>query len=319
MREGINPEKSTGKLLQHASHRIILPVYIPSSGEYHAQSLDVLKLCLQSLMASIDSSVSKITVIDNDSRADVNEYLQALSHEKKIDRLVSQVENRGKVEPVIREAVSANEPFITISDADTFFYPGWIQATVDIFKNFERVSVVSPIPEPHLYLYCNYPCFLNNFFTLRLRKGRVVDESAMREFYQQINFDQKKPVEFERSLKRQFYLETNRIKAILGATHQVATYKKELFVGANTRVLEVFGKGVEKKYMDVLNLKNGSWRVATSRHYADHIGNIISKPYAITEDVSDKSFPVQSKKFGKPAVENKMLIRLSAAISKWWA
>ena len=54
MRKGFNPNKDKTLQAQTASHRVIVPIYIPNSEGYFTETFDVLKVCVTSLLATIN-------------------------------------------------------------------------------------------------------------------------------------------------------------------------------------------------------------------------------------------------------------------------
>ena len=297
MRVGVNPEKLSPKKLEHKPHRVIIPVYIPNlSDDYYENQLDVLKLCLDSLLATTDKAATNITVINNNSCSEVTMLLEDYFSKGKIEKLVRLSENRGKVEPVLSEAMASFEEYITISDADVFFRCGWLSETVKLFQVDNKVGVVSPLPVPHLYGYCNDACISDNMCRGRLKWGKVVDTETLKEYEKSVGVNL-----LHQYYDRQCYFEKNSQKAILGATHMVATYKNFFKQVPFKKVPYVFKNSLEKEFVDSLAQRYGLWRVSTMQAYAYHMGNTF-----INEEISflcDEKWILTGMK--RPSIQNK--------------
>ena len=74
---------------------------------------------------------------------------------------------------------------ITIADADVFYYSGWLENTVKVFNNFNKVGVLAPLPMPQLAYYVNNSLFFNKM--LKVKKGKVILEEDLQLFEKSIN------------------------------------------------------------------------------------------------------------------------------------
>jgi hypothetical protein len=300
MRVGVNPAKNIDNELKQYSHRIILTVFIPEESGYYVNSFEVLRLCLDSLFATIDLRYSRVTIIDNDSCESVRKYLIGFLNGGKIDRLTLNNDNRGKVEAVLSAILGSSEDFITISDSDIFFKAGWVDATVDIFNGYPKAGVVSPLPLPHLLLYYNVICFNYNFLLGKIRHGKILDEDEYDEFYLDIKFNERKPLDYNFYKDHQFYLMSNGIKSILGAGHAVATYNRKIFAGVTMpKVPVVFANKLEREYLDEVSERQGFWRLATASFYAYHMGNKPGHMLQVEQRTPNKNFADCKKQNGQ--------------------
>ena len=87
-----NPQKQERKIKGITNHRVIVVVNIPYEEGFYKDSFDVFKLCIDSLIATVNSNAS-ITVVNNGSNTKVADFLNQYSVEKKIDTLSSQIES----------------------------------------------------------------------------------------------------------------------------------------------------------------------------------------------------------------------------------
>jgi len=285
MRIGINPEKLEPKKLIHKSHRVIIPVYIPNlEDDYFKNALEVLKICLDSLLATISLEQTNITIINNASCQEVDRLLTKYFEEGKLDKYIKLKENRGKVEPVLSEAMSSFEEYITISDADVLFRNGWLFYTMQLFDTFPKVGVVAPLPCPHLYSYCNSSCIVDNFLSRKIKYGTVVKKNTLKEFERSIGSSL-----MQSYYDTQYYIQKHNVKALLGAGHFIATYKNFFRYSVDKKVPYVFANGLEKTFIDDVAEKFGMWRLSTTEAYVYHMGNTIIDSTQIKKDIDNST------------------------------
>ena len=273
MRTIPNPEKFNFSEIVYKPHRIIIPVYIPESDNFYFNSLfDVFKMSINSLLNTVNSHNASITIINNNCKKDVTQYIDNLWVEKKIDKQVKLSDNYGKVHTILSEARGCYEPYITIADADVFYFNNWEEEVFDIFKTFPKAGVVSAVPSPHLFKYCNTSFIIDNVF--KLKKGKILSDRSFRFFAEGIsdfpNFFSKGKINYKES---QFYIEKNKTKACVGATHFIATYKKEIFNRIPFKKPNFkFKSGDERIFIDADIDKMGYGRLSTIEAYAYHLG-----------------------------------------------
>lgn len=268
-----NPEKFNFSKITYKHHRIIIPVYIPDSDDFYFSSLfKVFKLSIHSLLKTINSLNTSVTIINNNCKKEVTEYIDKLVEEKKIDKHVKLSSNYGKVYTILSEAKGCYEPYITIADADVFYFNNWESEVFKILKKFPKIGVVSPVPSPHLFNYYNISFIVNNIF--KLKKGQILTERSFDLFAEGVNhsptFFSTKKIDFK---KEQFYVEKNEIKACVGAVHFIATYDRNVFNGISLQKPEFkFNVGDEGIFIDSNIDKMGLGRLSTTDAYAYHLG-----------------------------------------------
>ena len=294
MRIGVNPQKDKKEYNRKKFHRIIIPVFIPDSkNSYYSDALKVFKECLFSLYNTVNPYTTAITVVNNNSNDEISGFLKEQLIKRNLDKVVSYNENRGKVFAVISEAKASFENFITICDADVIFFQGWEEAVAKIFKNFPRAGVVSPVPSQNLALYHNATVFYNNYWST-MKYDKVVSDEDCELFIKGLGntallrrnrhkYDWK---------QKQYYLDGS-IKALIGANHYVATYRKNILEYNNDFPELKFKKGYEEEYLDFPCDKMGYYRLSTVKAYTYHMGNKYEKiniKYEDSEHPFDRSF-----------------------------
>jgi hypothetical protein len=125
-------------------------VYLPHLTGYFQNRLDVVRLSFETLFQNTNSDYD-LLVFDNASCTEVKTYLQALQAEGRIRYLLSSSENIGKLGALRVISGAAPGDLIAYADDDTFFYPGWLQAHLQVYDHFPNVGMVSGSPERTLF------------------------------------------------------------------------------------------------------------------------------------------------------------------------
>ncbi len=137
MRVGQNPAKSIDHVPQPERVTIAILTYIPFLSGYYEQSLEVLKTCLGSLWENTALPYD-LFVFDNASCQEVRNFLQEAQQQGRIQYLVFQ---------------GAPGEVIAYADSDIYFYPGWLEQSLEILDTFPKVGMVSsrPLRTPETY------------------------------------------------------------------------------------------------------------------------------------------------------------------------
>lgn len=308
MRVGINPQNHKDINFSVNSHRVIIPVYIPNLEGYFKDSLNVLKVCLESLLKTINSD-TRISIISNASCVEVNEYIQSIFEEKKIDRAIFNKENVGKMNAIISETRSCFEEFITYSDADVFFDKGWLKETFEIFRDIPKAGFVSMNPTPRHYGYSNSTILSNLFLFFKKAKktNEVCDFEDLLHFHRSIGKD-------KNHTREMYDLDIHSIivkgkKIIIGAGHFCCTIRKKptlKYVPLDYSKKGVSG-GSEAKYLDEPFDKTGLLRLSSSKAYVWHMGNVLEKEW-VEEKLTDlKNYKEESFTFNIIPLRNTSL------------
>ena len=271
MRIGWNPQKSERKIILRTHHRIVIVVYIPNEEGFYENSLDVFKMCLDSLILTIDLYAA-ITVVNNGSHKKVVDFLNQYLEEKKIDTLISHNTNIGKIDALIGAARGAREKYITITDSDILFITGWQEKIEEIFANFPNVGSVSPIPV-RKGLFFGTSSVLKQILLRKINYLSipiVENFESYNRYLESINWD----LETENDKKWNVVIK-NECKANIGSGHQVLTIDRDiLFKTTPTNPsFTLVGGTSENDYVDFPIDKASKLRLATYNNYAFHMGN----------------------------------------------
>ncbi|MWB94510.1 glycosyltransferase [Flavobacterium sp. GA093] len=270
MRKGNNPSRDIVLSANESSHRIIIPLHIPNEDNYYKDAFQIFSYCLQSVLKT-SNSVIKISVISNGCSAIINEKLFRLHQEGNIDELIIEKEPIGKINSILKALRTANERLITITDADVLFDNGWEQAVLKVFEAFPKAGSVSPVPifRTHLRLTCNI--WFRYLFSKKLYFRKVKNPEAMTQFAKSIGWKWLDGI-YKDTIAT---LEAkNKTIAVLGCSHFVVTYKREVFdcIPKENTIFQLGGNS-ESEYTDLPVIKMGGFRLATYDNYAYHMGN----------------------------------------------
>jgi hypothetical protein len=274
MRIGHNPEQHKDTEIRY-SHKVVMPVYIPHLNDYFAEALDVLRVSLESLRNTVHAATT-ITVVANACCQEVRQELIGNSNRGEIQQLVLNDDNLGKVDSIMNVVRGSYEPLITLTDSDVLFEPNWQHLVEKVFLGFPQAGMVSPCPIPAIWNFCDFNTLLFGISHFKLDVGEflhqdelcILQSSVGREMY----------ANCRTLLKRQFSLINGSTRAILGAGHFVATFRRDVFRFApDEPSRKKVGGRSENKYFDLPVERAGLLRLATPEVLAHHMGNRLEK------------------------------------------
>jgi glycosyltransferase involved in cell wall biosynthesis len=144
-RIGINPTRGKFSDYQPAEVTVTVLTYIPGLSGYFQERLEVLQLVLSSLIAHT-TSPHDLLVLDNGSCREVVDYLRSLQVAGELDYLILSRQNLGKIGALRLLCEAAPGDLIAYCDDDIFFYPGWLEAQLEILHSFPQAGMVSGLP-----------------------------------------------------------------------------------------------------------------------------------------------------------------------------
>ena len=273
MRIGTNPEKDCKLDLSSGIHRVIIPVYIPHQEGYFKDALCILKICLDSLLATTRRD-TRITLIANGCCPDAVKLLISYAETGKVDQLVIHKANLGKVNAIIGVARGCFEPLLTFADADVMFRPLWEKAMIEVFAVFPQAGFVGLFPATlEVSWHCSSAAIFGAVSKGWLRYKKVVDDEDIYRFARSIGApDRYKPEQ----LAHQLVAENKAGIACVGGGHFACTIRREFlaFTPSGPSTAAVSG-GSEIRWLDEPPDKAGLWRLSTTRAVAWHLGNVL--------------------------------------------
>jgi hypothetical protein len=270
MREGINPAKVDHQLPEFGRHRVLVPVHVPHARGYHRHAIEILRLCLDSLIATTGDRAC-ITVISNGSSAETVALLMRYFDDGKLDQVVLNDANWGKVDAVVTAVHGRFERFFTVADADVLFLPGWLDAVERVFRAFPEAGFVTPSPNPSLAFVHSSATVLSALARRELSWANVVPAADLDQFAHSIG----RPDYFtERHRRAQMVVSRGGATACVGGGHFVFTMRRDV----RTRIphlptLQAMGEALSGRFDEPPD-RAGAWRLATTRAYARHMGNV---------------------------------------------
>ena len=145
MRIGQNPAKSLQSVLKPRNITVAVVTYIPFISGFYAQSLEVLKLSLNSLRANTSESFD-LMIFDNGSGAETVSYLQDQYAQGNIQYLVLSERNMGKGGAWNFLFSAAPGEIIAYADSDIYFREGWLSQSLEILNSFPNTGMVTGRP-----------------------------------------------------------------------------------------------------------------------------------------------------------------------------
>lgn len=270
MRKGFNPNKNRIIDKSDYFHQIVIPVYIPNDESYFKDSLQILKICLESLFKTIHDK-TYVTVVNNGSSNQVIELLEDYFVNYKIHELIHTI-NIGKLNAVLKGIAGHDFDLITITDADVLFLNNWQNATYEVFNTFKKTGFVSPCPSSKVLKKFTANIHLENIFSNKLKFTKVKNTKGQIMFAKSIgNYD------FYNKYHLELYLTISNsdVKAVVGGGHFVGTYRANVFKHPKSIYEEyALGGKAMNLVLDKPVIDKGYWRLSTEDNYVYHMGNM---------------------------------------------
>jgi len=153
MRKGQNPAKFVKDVARPERITVALLNYIPFLSGFYAETLDVLKVSLESMRKDAGLPFD-LMIFDNGSCEEVREFLIQEKEEGRIQYLILSEKNMGKGGAWNVMLAGAPGEIIAYTDADVLFSPNWLSRSVELLETFPNVGMVTARPyrtSPELY------------------------------------------------------------------------------------------------------------------------------------------------------------------------
>ncbi len=145
MRKGQNPAKFVKEVARPERITAALLNYIPFLSGFYAETLDVLKVSLESMRKDAGLPFD-LMVFDNGSCAEVRDFLVKEKEEGRIQYLILAEKNMGKGGAWNVMLAGAPGEIIAYTDSDVLFSPKWLSRSVEILETFPNVGMVTARP-----------------------------------------------------------------------------------------------------------------------------------------------------------------------------
>ncbi len=272
MRVGQNPAKSIKQVAKPKKITVATATYIPHLKGYYAESLEVLKTCLESLWMNTKVPYD-LLVFDNDSCVEVKEFLVEAKDKGLIQYLLLSNQNVGKGGAWNFIFQGAQGEVIAYADSDVLFRPGWLEHSIEILDTFPNVGMVTarPLRSPEKY-YSNTLEWAKNEPDANLESGKFIPWDVFREHVLSLGTSEEQAQEWFDS-KSEWRLTYQGVSAFIGAAHfQFVTPKAVI---QQFLPLEMDRPMGQVRSLDELINQAGYLRLATCDPYVKHVGNRI--------------------------------------------
>src|SRR6266487_2636597 len=145
MRKGQNPAKFVKDVPRPERITAALLNYIPFLSGFYAETLDVLKVCMESMRKDAGLPFD-LMVFDNGSCAEVRDFLVREKEDGRIQYLILAEKNMGKGGAWNVMLAGAPGEIIAYTDSDVLFSPNWLSRSVEILETFPNVGMVTARP-----------------------------------------------------------------------------------------------------------------------------------------------------------------------------
>ena len=145
MRKGQNPAKFVKDVARPERITVALLNYIPFLSGFYAETLDVLKVCMESMRKDAGLPFD-LMVFDNGSCAEVRDFLVTEKEDGRIQYLILAEKNMGKGGAWNVMLAGAPGEIIAYTDSDVLFSPRWLSRSVEILETFPNVGMVTARP-----------------------------------------------------------------------------------------------------------------------------------------------------------------------------
>jgi glycosyltransferase involved in cell wall biosynthesis len=275
MRVGQNPAKSIDSLPQPQPVTVAVVTYIPFLSGFYAQSLGVLKSCLNSLWENT-AQPNDLMVFDNASCPEVQDYLIDAQRQGLIQYLVLADKNVGKGGAWNFIFQSAPGEIIAYADSDVHFAPGWLENSLRILEAYPEAGMVTarPMRTPEAY-YTSTLEWARQNPQVTLEQGVFMPWEVYREHVFSLGTSEQQARQWYQS-RQDWRLTRQGVQAHVGAAHFQFTARKS--------VLEKFTPfemdrpmGQVRSLDEQLNTA-GYLRLTTPQPYVRHMGNRLDGP-----------------------------------------
>ncbi len=228
MRKGQNPAKFVKDVAKPERITVALLNYIPFLSGFYAETLDVLKVCMDSMRKDAGLPFD-LMVFDNGSCAEARDFLIQEKEEGRIQYLILSEKNMGKGGAWNVMLAGAPGEIIAYTDSDVLFSPKWLSRSVEILESFPNVGMVTarPFRTPPEF-YETTLKWARNAERAKLEEGQFIPWETFLEFNLSLGQteEENKKVYAE---TRDWRLVYKGVTAMAGASHwQFTAYKSTL-------------------------------------------------------------------------------------------
>lgn len=228
MRVGQNPAKFVQNVRKPERITLAVLTYVPFLSGYYSEMLQVIKICLDSLITNSDLPFD-LMVFDNGSCHEMQKYLHEMKENGQIQYLILSEKNLGKGGAWNIMLAGAPGEIIAYTDSDAYFYPGWLSRSVQLLENYPNVGMVTARPfRQNQELNTSTISWAKNMRGVKVEEGEFIGWEDFWSFVRSLGNTEEQAREWYRTSK-DTRLRYKGIEAIVGGSHwQFTAWKKTL-------------------------------------------------------------------------------------------
>lgn len=227
MRMGQNPAKFVQEVAKPARVTVAILTYIPFQSGFYAETLDVLKVTLNSLHDNT-STPFDLLLFDNGSCPEVQDFLLGEQRAGRIQYLLLSEKNLGKGGAWNFILAGAPGEIIAYADSDVLFLPGWLERSLEILETYPQVGMVTSRPFRTKEEYFTATLDWAKDTGVELTEGQLIPYETFAEFNRSLGAEE---VEIRHNFETSHDVRVRYqgVTAQLGASHwQFVAYKSVL-------------------------------------------------------------------------------------------
>lgn len=278
MRRGQNPAKFIDHVARPERITVAVLSYVPFLSGYHAQSLDVLEVCLGSILRSTEMPYD-LMVFDNGSCREVVDFLLAEHQAGRIQYLWLSDKNIGKGGAWNCIIEGAPGEILAYTDSDAEFSPGWLEASLNILETYPNVGMVTSRPfRTDEELYSNTVRWAEGEPDAEVERGQFIPWEAFRAFDMSLGQGERE-VRARYETTEDVRLRYRGVEAFVGASHWQ-------FVGMKSALQQFLPFEMGRPMGQVRELDRrvnqaGLLRLMTPEPYVMNLSNTLDVPSAV--------------------------------------
>jgi glycosyltransferase involved in cell wall biosynthesis len=275
-RYGMNPARGKTSDYRPAKVTVALLTYIPHLDGYFQNRFEILQLSLASIVSNT-SQPYDLLVFDNGSTDQVVTYLQDLQAQGTIRYLFLSSENIGKIGAFELLFHAAPGEYVAYADDDIYFYPGWLEAHMEIAEAFRGVGMISgaPVRDSSERASRSLKNLIdNNDPAVNVSLERRISDKWESDWALSVGRDPEEHLKKTQE-NQDIILERDNIEAFGSASHFQFLSPKKVILQALPEIWSGKLMG-EMNELDEAVDKLGYLRLSTVDRYTRHMGNTIS-------------------------------------------